>query len=233
MNTFEPRAAVRFGWETFKKRPTFFTAMFLLISLLSNLTVQTEASGDIEVTAGYVLGMVVMGIILAIVSTVAKMGGNAFMLKTHDAPETVAFKDLWAPYPFWRFVGTMILRGVITGGPFAAAVLLGFFAFFSLNVVLMAAAFLLGVLAFGWLVYASIRFSFAGLIVMDQHLMPVQALKTSYAMTDGKFMLLVRLYTLFLGVALLGLLALIVGVVVAIPVISIAFTHAYKSLRSA
>lgn len=68
---------------------------------------------------------------------------------------------------------------------------------------------------------------------MDQRLMPVQALRESYRMTEGKFMLLVRLYVWFVGVVLLGLLALIVGVAVAIPVVSIAFAYAYRRLRSA
>lgn len=62
---------------------------------------------------------------------------------SHDAPDTAAFKDMWAPYPFWRFVGTMLLKGVITTGPLVLAILVGFFGFFALSPAVFVVAVLL------------------------------------------------------------------------------------------
>ena len=73
---------------------------------------------------------------------------------------------------------------------------------------------------------------FVELIVMDKQAMSMQALKESSEMTKGKFGKLLILMLALGGVCLLGLLALVVGLLVAIPVVSFAFAHAYRSLQS-
>lgn len=233
MNTFEPRAMIRFGWETFKKRPWFFIGVFIIICVLSNLSIETKEGGPADMQGIYMLGMVLAGLILAVMSTLAQMGGASFTLKAAESPEGVRLSAIWAPKPFWRFVGTMILKNLVVGGPIAAAVLLGTLSYFAGMTSLVILAVVLGIPALVWAIYMGVRLSFTEFIVMDQGLMPVDALKASYRMTDGKFGLLVRFYILAVGVMLLGLLALVVGLVVAIPVCALAFANAYRTLRPA
>src|SRR3989344_8835560 len=112
MNTFSASAMIRFGWETFKKRPWFFIGVFLVVSILSSGgSFRTNDSAD--VTSGAVALFVVVAVVLAVIQVLAKMGSIHLVLRAHDSAESARFGDLWAPHPFWKFVGGSILVGVI------------------------------------------------------------------------------------------------------------------------
>jgi len=75
-----------------------------------------------------------------------------------------------------------------------------------------------------------VMFIFAGLLVIDREVGPIEALKESYRITSGhRWSILGLILVLFL-INLLGLLALIVGMLVSIPIALLALTHAYRVL---
>ncbi len=229
MNTLQIGPTVRFGWETFKKRPWFFLGSLLFINILSNASVNAEDLGWDDLTPGMVAAFFLVSIALFIVNVIAKMGANAFLLKAHENPEGVRFNDLWAPKPFWRFVFATLLKGLVISGPLLLVIGGAYAAGPSLMWIFM----LLGIPAVLWLIYAAVRLAFVEMIVMDKQMMPVEAQWESVRITEGSFWQLVLLMLALLGIVILGLLALVVGLLVALPIVMFAFVHAYRTLEHA
>ena len=194
---------IRFGWETFKKRPWFFIGVFLVVSILSSGgSFRTNDSAD--VTSGAVALFVVVAVVLAVIQVLAKMGSIRLALRAHDAPESATFGDLWAPHPFWKFVGGSILVGII--------VVIGFI--------------LLIVPGIIW----ALRYLFVPYLIMERKLSPFEALKESARITYGHKWQLFGLLVLTVLINILGAILLLVGLLVSIPVSSLAMVHAYRIL---
>jgi len=107
---------------------------------------------------------------------------------------------------FWRMLGTVLLTGLI---------------------------FVLGLILFiipG--IYWIMKYQFAAYFVVDKNMGVREAMRKSGEITKGiKWRLLV--FTLSsLGVGILGVLALGVGILVAVPIIWLAYAHLYNSLLS-
>ncbi len=205
MNTFSPSAMIRFGWETFKKRPWFFVGVFLVVGILSSgMNFQMDA--NTSYTPGIIVLFVIAAIIMTIIQTLAKMGSTQLVLKAQENTESLTFGDLWAPHPFWKYVGASILVGVI--------VVIGFI--------------LLIVPGIIW----ALRYMFVPYLVMDRKLKPFEALKESARITYGHKWQLLGLIGLIVLINILGALALLVGLLVSGPVSAIALGHAYRTLSA-
>jgi uncharacterized membrane protein len=75
-------------------------------------------------------------------------------------------------------------------------------------------------------------FIFTTFIVVDRELGPIEAMKESYRITRGhKWDLLGLVYVLII-VAVFGLVALVVGLLVSIPVCTLALVHTYRVLSA-
>jgi uncharacterized membrane protein len=73
-------------------------------------------------------------------------------------------------------------------------------------------------------------FMFAFFSVIERELGPIEALSESNRITRGHKWPLFGLVLLLIGINLLGVLALGVGLLVSIPVSTLAFVHAYRVL---
>lgn len=209
MNTFSVKEAVQHGWNVFKSRPWIFVQAGILLFLLNfamNL-VQTmleqtgKMNGDV---AALVLGLVSMVAGIG-VSFLISMGETAFFLRAHDNTETVSLKDLWHPQQFWKFLGTSLLAGLM--------ILAGL-------VLLIVPGIIVGLMV-----------TFVGYIVIEEKLGPINAIKRSMALTKGNRWKLFQLSLVLLLLNILGLLALLVGLFVTIPVSFIAMVYAYRALK--
>ncbi|MBI5003769.1 DUF975 family protein [Candidatus Kaiserbacteria bacterium] len=112
MNTFSVGTALRFGWETFKKRPWFLVGATLLVFVLSWIisAIQNAQSGVA------VLGFVIFLVALAM-STLIDMGFTALYLHAHDDISTVSLSDLWHPKSFWQYlVATILVSFLVIAG---------------------------------------------------------------------------------------------------------------------
>lgn len=208
MGTFSVKGALSYGWNTFRARPWLFVRagiLLLLINLMVSL-IQSVFEAGAELGDGAII--TVIGLASAAfgmaVSFFVSMGETSFFLKAHDDVTNASLEDLWHPKPFWNFVGATVLAGI--------AIILGFIA-------LIIPGIILGIL-----------FMFVGYLVIDQDLKPMDALKRSWALTKGNRWKLFFLSLALLGINILGLLALIAGLLVSVPVSFLATTHAYRVL---
>jgi hypothetical protein len=206
MNGFSAGSCIRFGWEAFKKRPWFLIFVTLVISILEGgYRYQYQTNNPPTLTPGLVVLIVVTGIVVGVIATLARMGRVKMSLKAHDDVSAVHWKDLWAPHPFWRYIGASLLTGLI--------VLVGFI-----------------LLIVPGIIFA-LRYMFVPYIVMDKGLMPMDALRESARITYGYKWQLFGFFLLLVLLNILGLICLIVGLLVTVPITWLAVTRAYKTLE--
>lgn len=198
---------IRFGWETFKKRPGILIGAFLLVMLVPSVP-GILVPGP-ELTPGApppppTPAQLLASLASVVISLFATLGATTFALRAHDDIARVKIGDLWNPQPFWRFLGAELLAAII--------VIVG----------------LLLLIVPG--IIAAIGLGFAPYLVIDRGKGPIEALKGSWHLTTGNKWQLFLFGLALLGLNLLGLLALVVGLLVTVPVTWLAVTHAYRTL---
>jgi hypothetical protein len=197
-------AMVRFGWETFKKRPWFFIGMQIAIGLIgavlggaSNIP-ELAFKGTAYAYVGVVIGVLVSWAAQAIVG----LGTMNFYFKAHDNIEHTKFEDFFKFDHFWKYVGVNILYGLIVVAGFILLIVPGII----------------------W----SYKYFLAPYLVVDKGMYPIEALKESDRLTNGNKWRMFVLSMATTAIVFLGLAALFVGLFVAIPVVTLAFVHLYR-----
>jgi uncharacterized membrane protein len=111
MPTLSIKECLRFGWETFKKRPWVFVGAGLIVFLIEIVLGLPEKSLDGSGAEP------VYQIVTFVASLFIQMGMLHFILRAHDSVDSVHVRDLWHPKPFWRFLGGVLLTtlAVIAG----------------------------------------------------------------------------------------------------------------------
>jgi uncharacterized membrane protein len=196
---FSTASSIRFGWETFKKRPWFFVGIMLLVAVVSGVA---SAIGDVFGNQGVAVGLGFL--VNFVLSTLIGMGTTAFFLKAHDTPETVESTELWHPKPFWKYLGATLLSMLIIVGGLILLLIPG--------------------------IIFSLMLMFVAYIVIDRGLGPVEAIGESRRIARGHKWELLGFALALAGVNILGFFCLIVGLLVSIPVSSLAMVHAYRTL---
>jgi uncharacterized membrane protein len=198
---------IQFGWETFKKRPGILIGAFLLTILVPSIP-DILFPGP-EITPGVpppppsaaALLASLAGVVLGIFAT---LGATTFALRAHDNIARVEIGDLWNPKPFWRFLGTQLLVGII--------IFVGIILFVVRGII------------------AAVGLGFAPYVVIDSGTGVIDALKQSWDITRGHKWQLFLFGLVLIGLNLLGLIAVVVGLLVTIPVTWLAVTHAFRTL---
>jgi uncharacterized membrane protein len=201
---FSTGSALRFGWETFKKRPWFFVGSTVVILLASGLIDAFSSALNTAVGGTAEQPSIIVTVVNLGLGTLLGMGATAFYLAAHDTPDTVDLSALWHPQPFWKYLGASILYGLT----------------------LVAGLILLIVPG----IIFALMFMFTTFIVIDRDLGPVEAMKESNRITHGHKWSLLGFTLVLVLINLLGVIALVVGLLVSIPVSSLAVTHAYRVL---
>ena len=107
---FRQAPRIRFGWETFKKRPWFFVGRPFVLMTGPVWSRASARAVDARVhrrrvgsRASRRLGQ------FRACSTLISMGMTAFYLAAHDHPETAGSPRFGIRSPFWRYLGLTIL----------------------------------------------------------------------------------------------------------------------------
>lgn len=138
-------------------------------------------------------------------STLLSMGFTATLIRAHDTLESADVWDLWHPKPFWKFLAAELLVGVIVLGGFILLIVPG--------------------------IIAMLMLLFVPYLVIDRELGPIEALKESARITRGFRWELVLLVLIVFVLNIAGALALLAGLLISIPVTTLALVHAYRTLE--
>lgn len=201
MNTFSINASLGAGWDTFKKRPWFLIGAPILLYI--GFILVSVVLGEIG-KIGTVLSLAA-GFANIVINIFVGMGMISFLLKAYDDPMKLTLRDFWHPEPFWKYVGASLLSCVLVVVGLILLVVPGII----LSIVLM----------------------FAPYLVIARSLGPVEALKESARITRGHRWALFGLVLMMALVNIVGLLALVAGLLVTIPVTSLAVIHAFRTLE--
>jgi uncharacterized membrane protein len=201
---FTVGSAIRLGWETFKTRPWFFIGASVVIVLANALATVVSAAVDVRGTFDdpSLLGQAVDFAL----SSLVDMGMIAFYLAAHADPEAAELSQLWHPRPYLKYLATSFLVYCVVGLGLLLLIVPG--------------------------IIAIVVFMFAMIIVIDQELGPIDAMSESIRITRGNRWPLLGLAAVQIAIGVAGVLALGVGVLVAIPVVMISLVHAYRVLLS-
>ncbi len=203
MNTFSPVEAIKYGWTTFKTNPSFLIKLFLIVFALEiGLSMLSPKS-----TASNWPLVMLISIPTTIVSMIISLGMINTLLK-FVATGKASFSDLFSEFTNFKLVINYIIGSIIVG-----LIVIG-------GLILLIIPGL----------YFAIRLNLFVYYIVDKNLGYMEAVKASWSATKGNVLNLMIFGTLSLGVILLGLLALIVGLLVAIPVISLAGIYVYKKI---
>jgi uncharacterized membrane protein len=206
MNTFSAGEMIRFGWETFKKRPWFFVGIQLVIIVVGGVASQMSDQFDKGYEGSMMLLLALVGFFVgSVIHILIKMGTISFALKANESAEAARFEDLWAPAMFWKYLLASIVVGLI--------VVAGLILFIVPGIV--------------W----ALRYMFVPYLVVDRGLGVRDALTESSRITYGHTWELLLLILAIIGINILGLLALVVGLLVSLSVTMFALAHAYRTLE--
>lgn len=200
METFSAGSCIRFGWETFKKRPAFLIGAVLIVFVLSSLVSSLNGFA-----ANDSLSHVLLTVVILLISFLIDIGCRNFSLKAHDNVQTVSLSDLWHPELYLSYVIAVLLTGI--------CVIIGL-------ILVIIPGIIIGLML-----------AFVKLIVVDQKLGPIDAMRESARLTKGYRWELFALILLLLLLNILGVVCLLIGLLVTVPITMLSMVHAYRTLH--
>lgn len=203
---FSPTEAIKFGWGIVKKRWAFFLALFIVQTIVGNPDyLYGLATG--QTTKNYDLVYHLLTLIGVALSLSMAVGMVKITLKLADNREA-KLSDLFSKDI--KLILKLVAVGIISG----IIVLLGIILLIVPGIIF------------------SMRLMFVGYFLIDKNLGPIEAIKASWNATRGNVWNLLGLAGLNFLVILVGALALFVGLIWAIPTVTMASVYVYKKLSS-
>jgi hypothetical protein len=214
-NDFNLEELFMFGWKKTKEHYWFLLGV-LAINLVLNIA--TSPAPFVNAIVSLLLSIATVSVLLQVVNG-----------------HVPVYKDLLKPFQNYKITWHYFLGALLIICAFAlcfgviALLFLPFMSFpghtplaiLSLVIVICAA------------VYAIIRLQFFKyFIVEDENTGPIEAMKKSIAITKGQFWDLFVFLFAIAAINLIGLLVVVVGLLVTVPVTLIAYTYLYKKLSA-
>ena len=194
---------VRFGWETFKKRPWFIIGAVIIMFIFSlSFSYKTDSLEELKAAAPF---MVLVGLISTALSIAVEILFTRFLLKAHDSVGTMAYMDTLPARPFWKYVGGKLAVAVV--------VIIGLILLIVPGII------------------ALVALLFTPYLIVDRKLWPIEAMKESARITKGHRWQIFGLVLVLFGLNILGALALVIGLLVTVPISMLAIVHAYRFLE--
>lgn len=189
---------------SFGWKTTTKNIVFIIILFVIFLLISMISQAVTRMTSGNFLFVAIVTVISWVINAILTMGIVKIALRFCDNQKP-AFEDLYSSYPLaLKYIGALILFWIICGVGLILLIIPG--------IILM------------------LKLQFFTYFIIDKNKGPLKALEASWEATKGNELNLLGLWFVFLGVAILGILALVVGLFVAIPVIMIAMAFVYRKL---
>jgi uncharacterized membrane protein len=177
----------------------------MVILAVANIAVGIISGAADSATGGSFEEPTILGNLVSyLLGVLISMGMTAFFLAAHDNTHAVDFTTLWHPSPYWKFFATSVLASLAVGIGLLLLIVPG--------------------------LIAMVLFMFSTFLVIDRGLGPIEALKVSMEMTRGNRWPLFGFILLCMLIIFVGVLALGVGLLVAIPIVGLAVAYAYRLL---
>lgn len=238
-HTFSIKEAIVFGWHKVKAHSQLVFAVVLTMFALqvASSLVQKGLEGT-AVGAAASIVLTVLGIILG-------AGMTLIFLKLAKG-DHADYRDIVPPLGLvWKYFCTSLLTGLISLLPVMAGALVSLALLVPTGAInfsegapvvqgnewAFALAILVMLVAFGFAVYFSIRYSMARLAILEGADI-MESLPKSTKLTHGVKWRLVLFALAIVGLNLLGLIVFIVGLLVTVPVSLLAFAHVYLKLKA-
>lgn len=192
--------ALRFGWTIVKKNFGFFLAICVTFVLISFVP-QNIAN---RVSEDFPALSIIFIIISWVVDCVLWMSMVRISLKFYD-DKKADWEDFPACFPlFFKYIIGEILYTLIVFGGMFLLIVPG--------------------------IYWGIKFQFFRWFIIDKGLSPIEALSASAEITRGKILELFAFNLVMMLIVFLGVLALLVGLVIAFPLMMVATAFVYRKL---
>jgi hypothetical protein len=236
-HAFSIKEAIVFGWRKVKAHSQLVFAVVLTMFAL-----QVASSLVQKGLEGTALGAAA-SLVLAVLGIVLGAGMTIIFLKLGKG-EHAQYRDIVPSIRLiWKYFCTGLLTGLISFLPIAAGALVSLALLTSTGSInfsegapidghewAFAVAILIMLVAVGYAAYFAIRYSFARLAVLEGSSI-LESLPKSAKLTRNVKWRLVLLTLALAGLNILGLIALLVGLLVTIPVSVLAFVHVYLKLK--
>lgn len=206
MNTFSPTEAIKFGWKSFKDNPGFLIGVIIIVYVIQIVVSLIISAIPNNSSSGAALSFLV-SLISNAVSLVISLGLINALLKFVNIGKG-NFADIFSELTNFNLLVNYIIGSVLVG-------------------LIVIAGFILLIIPG---IYFAIRLSQFPYFIVDKNFGGIEAIKASWNATKGNVMNLIVFGLLSFGVVILGFIALIVGLLAAIPVVSVAAIYVYKML---
>ena len=226
----------RFGWETFKKNPLSWagvTALVFIPNLLISLMGGQEPNAAITLLS-FILTFASVGVMLGIIYISFKAVRG----------EEVIFSDIKEGFDikFLRAIGAQILYSIMILIPAVLFIvglvtvgMAGFSAMFGTGELIqipLGIAFITLFIGITLLVYLTLRYMFYTYAIAGDNAGIIESLKRSAKITKGAKVSLFIFMIVSALVSLLGALVILVGLLAAIPVVTLATAYVYEFLAT-
>lgn len=218
------------GWATFKKNWKFITSAALLTMVIMIVLQVVKGATDRHIIASLVM------MIISVVVSIAIALGWAKVLLNLVRNDSAQWDDFKSKIKNWKgYIIAMIIFNLYKIIPVVLALPL----FFSIigsngnaNVGLLIPLIVLAIIGFLLVIWLSIRYVFISFIAVDDTtLSGWKILKKSALMTKGS-MWKIFWYSIVFGlVNLLGLICIVIGLFITVPMTKIAMAKLYDSLK--
>lgn len=208
------------SWKLFKNNVNFCLgagAIFFAVTLFLNVATELvktslgfneEAlieSFSFEQFMEFLPGLLIISLVSLVVSVILKLGLLKVFLNLVDGGRP-ALNDLWSTTRFLpEYFGAVLLMAV--------PIIIGFILF----------------IVPGFYLY--LRWQFFSILIVDQNLGPIEALKTSWRLTRGRAVDMFLMFAVLAALVLAGSLFIGVGLILTLPLSLIFFASVYRILN--
>ena len=234
---FSIKEAIVFGWKTLRKHSGLMLGVVLTLFALQVMTDIVERT-----LQGTATGFAA-SIMLGIVGVVLGCGATLISLKLAKG-EAAQYRDIVPDIKtVWRYFCSSFLSGLIAALPLMAG---GFVAFIILaatgsisfsegpwqgSPAAVAVAVVIMAVALAATIYLALRYSMARMAVLEEGEI-IGSIRRSTTLTRDRIGHLFLFVLALIGINILGLLVLVVGLLVSVPVSMLAFAHVYLKLKA-
>lgn len=204
MKTFSTEEAISFGWNTVKNNLFFFVGLQLATILIG----LSFAFFPLIIPKDQGMLKILVNFIGRIVDMGLGLGMIHIMLKTVDGKKAV-FSELFSQFKvrlLVQYFGASIAYGIGSAVGLILLIVPG--------------------------VIVLIRYHFYGYALVDKGVNGLDALKTSWSITKGNTMTLLRFSFVIALINILGMLALVIGLLVTAPLSLLATVYVYRKLSA-